>query len=160
MKMPYTLKAFNFFSDGDAWKGLVDEIELPKIKKKIEDHQGAGMVAPAPMSLGYEALEMAITLGGVEAAAIGFATGVGVASVVGRFSGAYQRDDTCAVSAVDIYVRGTATELDPGTAKQGEKNKVKLSLKLSYIRFVMDGAVLAEVDALNTSDSAIAAAIN
>lgn len=148
MQMPSTLKAFNFHNDGDSWLGLVDEIELPKIKKKTEDHQGAGMQAPAPMSLGFEALEMTATMGGAVAAAIRQGVTVGTSAVIGRFAGAYQRDDTCAVSAMDIYVRGTCTEVDLGTAKQGDKNKVKLAFKLSYIRVVFDGEVLAEVDAL------------
>lgn len=149
MQMPSTLKAFNFFNDGNSWLGEVDEIELPKIKQKIEDHQGAGMQAPAPMGLGFEAMEMTATLGGVVAAAIRQGATVGTSAVIGRFSGAYQRDDTCAVSAMDIYLRGTCSEVDPGTAKQGEKNKVKLAFKLSYIRIVFEGAVLIEIDALD-----------
>lgn len=149
MQMPSSLKAFNFFNDGNSWLGVVDEIELPKIKQKTEDHQGAGMQAPAPMGLGFEALEMTATLGGAEAAAIRQGATVGTSAVIGRFSGAYQRDDTCAVAGMDIYVRGTCTEVDLGTAKQGEKNKVKLAFKLSYIRVVYDGGVLIEIDALD-----------
>lgn len=159
MQMPHTLKAFNYFDNGNSWQGQVDEIELPKIKKKIEDHQGAGMQAPAPMQLGYEALEMSATMGGIVASAILQGTTVGVASVIGRFSGAYQRDDTCAVEPMDIYVRGTCSEVDLGTAKQGDKNKVKLAFKLSYIRVVFGGAVLAEIDALAV-ESGLAGAVS
>jgi P2 family phage contractile tail tube protein len=159
MQMPSTLKAFYFFNDGNSWLGQVDEIELPKIKKKIEDHQGAGMQAPAPMGLGYEALEMTATMGGLVAAAITQSVLMGTSAVNGRFSGAYQRDDTCAVIPVDIYVRGNCSEVDFGTAKQGDKNKVKLAFKLSYIRVVMDGAVLAEIDALAV-DAAFAGAVS
>lgn len=159
MQMPSTLKAFNFHNDGNSWLGLVDEIELPKVKKKTDDHQGAGMQAPAPISLGFEALEMSATMGGLVALAIQQAVTPGTSSVTGRFSGAYQRDDTCAVIPVDIYVRGTCTEVDLGTAKQGDKNKVKLSFKLSYIRIVMDGAVLAEIDALAV-EAAFAGAVS
>ncbi|MBW8469862.1 MAG: phage major tail tube protein [Thiobacillus sp.] len=159
MQMPSTLKAFNFFNDGNSWLGLVDEIELPKIKKKIEDHQGGGMQAPAPIGLGYEALEMSATMGGLVALAIQQGVTTGTSSVTGRFSGAYQRDDTCAVIPVDIYVRGTCSEVDLGTAKQGEKNKVKLAFRLSYVRMVMDGAVLAEIDALAV-EAAFAGAVS
>lgn len=159
MQMPSTLKAFNYFNDGNSWLGLVDEIELPKIKKKIEDHQGAGMQAPAPMSLGFEALEMSVTMAGIVADAIKQGAAVGTASVIGRFSGAYQRDDTCAVQAVDLYIRGTCSEVDLGTAKQGDKNKVKLAYKLSYMRLVVDGEVVQEIDALQV-DAALAAAVS
>lgn len=159
MQMPSTLKAFNFHNEGNSWLGLIDEIELPKIKKKIEEHQGAGMQAPAPMGLGYEGLEMSATMGGLVALAITQGVTIGTSSVTGRFSGAYQRDDTCAVIPVDIYVRGTCSEVDLGTAKQGDKNKVKLAFKLSYIRVVMDGAVLAEIDALAV-DAVFAGAVS
>jgi len=158
MQMPSTLKAFNYFNDGDSWLGIVDEIELPKIRKKIEDHQGAGMQAPAPMSMGFEAMEMTATMAGIVAAAVQQGTVCGVASVIGRFSGAYQRDDTCAVAPMDIYIRGTCSEVDLGTAKQGEKNSVKLSFKLSYLRVVYDGATLAEIDALDVH-AALASAV-
>lgn len=149
MQMPSSLKAFNFFNDGNSWLGQVDEIELPKVKQKIEDHQGAGMQAPAPMGLGFEALEMTATMGGALASAIRQGATIGTQAVIGRFAGAYQRDDTCAVSGMDIYVRGTCTEVDLGTAKQGDKNKIKLAFKLSYIRIVFEGAVLIEIDALD-----------
>ena len=117
------------------------------------------MQAPAPMQLGYEALEMSATMAGIVAAAIQQGTMVGVASVIGRFSGAYQRDDTCAVEPMDIYVRGTCSEVDLGTAKQGDKNKVKLAFKLHYIRVVFGGAVLAEIDALAV-ESGLAGAVS
>ena len=159
MQMPSTLKAFNFFNAGASWQGQVDEIELPKFKKKTEDHQGAGMMMPAPMELGYEAMEMSITMGGIVADAIKTFAITGVNSLTGRFSGAYQRDDTCAVQAVDLYVRGTYAEIDLGTAKQGDKNKVKAMVKLSYVRLVIDGDVAIEIDALTTTDAAIAGAI-
>lgn len=159
MQMPSTLKAFNFFDDGNSWAGQVDTIELPKIAKKIEDHQGAGMQAPAPMQLGYEALSMSATMPGVVAASIAKGQVVGVASVIGRFSGAYQRDDTCAVAPMDIYVRGTCSVVDLGTAQQGAKNQVKLDFRLSYIRVVYDGATLIEIDALAV-ESGLAGAVN
>lgn len=159
MQMPSTLKAFNFFNAGNSWQGQVDEIEMPKLKKKMEDHQGAGMMMPAPMELGYEAMEMGITMGGLVAEAISTYALKGVNSLTGRFSGAYQRDDTCEVQAVDIYVRGSYSEIDLGTAKQGDKNKVKATIKLSYFRMVIDGVDVLEQDALTTSDSAIAGAI-
>lgn len=159
MQMPSTLKAFNFHNDGNSWLGLVDEIELPKIKKKIEGYQGAGMQAPAPMGLGYEELEMTATMGGLVALSIQQGVTTGTSSVTGRFSGAYQRDDTCAVIAVDIYVRGTCAEVDLGTAKQGSPNKTKLAFKLSYVRVVMDGVVFAEIDALAV-EAAFAGAVS
>lgn len=159
MAVPSKLKKFNVFGDGNNWLGIVDEMELPKIKKKIEDYIGAGMQAPIPIELGYEIMEGTMTFGGIEKQVISQFASVGIAAVALRFSGAYQRDDTCAVNAVDIHMRGTYTELDPGTAKGNENNQIKISYKLSYLRIVIDGTDALEIDALKPSDPDILKAI-
>lgn len=159
MSMPSTLKRFNVFNTGANWLGLVDEIELPKIKKKTDEHRGSGMEAPAVIELGFEAMTAALTMGGqVRAQIVEFGL-VGTNAINLRFSGAYQRDDTCAVEAVDVYMRGTYTEFDPGTGKEGDKNKQKFTIALSYYKYVSDGDTLLEIDALTTSNDRLRAAI-
>lgn len=59
-----------------------------------------------------------------------------------RFVGALQRDDSEAVDALEVIVRGRHTELDPGTAKAASATAFKVKTALSYYRLELNGEVL------------------
>ncbi|RYZ82434.1 MAG: hypothetical protein EOO68_34415 [Moraxellaceae bacterium] len=66
-----------------------------------------------------------------------------------RYVGAYERQDTCTIQNVEIYVRGQAVELDPGEAELGSKSEIKMSYSLTYYRMEVDGVVEVELDFIN-----------
>ncbi|MNZ98291.1 Phage tail tube protein FII [compost metagenome] len=66
-----------------------------------------------------------------------------------RFNGAYQQDDSAAVSAVDVVVRGRHEEIDFGESKPGEDTEHKITTTCSYYKLTIDGQVLVEIDLLN-----------
>ena len=43
MALPNTLKNFNAFTDGASFMGVIEEIKLPKLSRKMEDFRGGGM---------------------------------------------------------------------------------------------------------------------
>ena len=147
MQLPHTLKRWNVFADGDSWAGQAEEIELPKLTKKTEEHRGAGMITPAPVILGYEKMELTITTGGLIPSAVKQFSKC--EDVMLRFAGAYQRDDNCDVLAGEIIVRGKFVEWEPGTAKEGDKNTPKLMMHLHYYKMMIDGETILTVDAYN-----------
>ena len=65
-----------------------------------------------------------------------------------RYAGAYQRDDTGDVQAVEIVTRGRYSEIDFGNAKVGDKSTTKSKVSLSYYKLTVDGEVLVEIDVL------------
>lgn len=151
MALPHKLKNMNLFFDGDNWQGKAEEITLPKLTRKLEAYRAGGMNGAAHVDLGLEddALGMEITLGGMEAQIY---KQWGIAEIDGvplRFAGAYQRDDTGEVTACEVVVRGRLSEIDPGSAKQGDNTQVKFSFKPTYYRLVWNGADLIEIDVIN-----------
>ncbi|MEW6166052.1 MAG: phage major tail tube protein [Pseudomonadota bacterium] len=147
--LPSKLKNFNLFNDGESYMGLVEEIKLPKLKRKMEEFRGGGMNGPAKIDLGQEAMEMELTCGGLMQ---GVLAQYGICKADGvmlRFAGAYQRDDTCAVEAVEIIVRGRHEEIDPGDAKGGEGGKFVVKSTLTYYKLSIAGQEVIEIDLLN-----------
>ena len=149
MALPRTLKHFNVFADGHSFAGECEEITLPKLTRKLEEFRAGGMNGPVDLDLGNEKLELEATYGGpmreiLRQYGITRADGVLV-----RFAGAYQRDDTGDVDAVEIVVRGRHTEIDFGNGKAGDKSPFKVKSSLSYYELIVNGEVWIEIDHVN-----------
>ena len=149
MALPRKLKNFNVFYNGDNFIGRCVEVTLPKLTRKMEDYRGGGMNGNVKADLGMEGLEIEHTYGGHERA-IYQQFGIPKADgVLMRFSGAYQRDDTAEVDAIEIVVRGRHEEIDPGSAKAGDDTELKVKSALSYYKLTVNGQVDVEIDLIN-----------
>lgn len=148
MALPRKLKNFNMFIDGNTFAGVASEVVLPKLTRKTEEFRAGGMNGPVQIDQGMNGLEMEITLGMDTQIYRGF----GDPSISGRqlrWTGAYQRDDTGEVLAVEVSARGRWTEIDPGTAKAGDDAPTKVKGALTYYKLTVAGQVEAEIDLLN-----------
>lgn len=149
MALPRKLKNFNLFNNGNNYLGQIEEVTLPKLSRKMEEWRGGGMDGPVQIDLGQENIELAWTAGGVIATAL---SQYGVTTVGGcmlRFAGAYQRDDTGDVDAVEVVVRGRHKEIDFGSAKPGDHTQHKYNTACSYYKLTINGRVMIEIDVLN-----------
>ena len=147
--LPRTLKNFNVFVDGDSWVGVAESVTLPKITKKTDSHRGAGMIGEIDLVLGYEKLECEVSYVGFDAKIYSQLAKCGVADLPIRFVAAYEQQDTCTTQGVEVYMRGTATELDAGDSKLGEKGETKMKYALTYYRLEKDGQLMVELDMVN-----------
>lgn len=57
IELPHVLKNMNLFVDGRGYAGRVDEIKLPKLTLKTEEHRAGGMDIPVELELGMDKLE-------------------------------------------------------------------------------------------------------
>ncbi|WP_439587670.1 phage major tail tube protein [Hydrogenophaga sp.] len=149
MSLPRKLKNFNLFVNGVSFAGLVPEITLPKLARKTEEYQAGGMRGPVDSALGLEKLELQWTVAGYlreMLAQWGTTTSSGVLL---RFAGALQSDDDAGITSLEVVVRGYHKEIDPGTAKPGEKTEIKVTSALSYYRLSLNGVVVIEIDMVN-----------
>ncbi|MBN3083358.1 phage major tail tube protein, partial [Pectobacterium polaris] len=73
----------------------------------------------------------------------------GIDAVLLRFSGAYQRDDTGEIAAVEVVMRGRHKEIDGGESKEGEDTETKISTQCTYYKLTIDGKEMIEIDTLN-----------
>lgn len=151
MALPRKLKFLNLFNDANNYQGVVEEITLPKLTRKLEQYRGGGMNGSAGVDLGIDdgALDAEITLGGIEAQLYKQWGIAKVGGVLLRFVGSFQRDDTGEIVAVEVVMRGRFSEFDFGNYKQGDNTQTKLSAKNTYYKLTMDGAVLLEIDVVN-----------
>lgn len=147
--LPSVLKNFNLFNDGQSYMGVAEEIKLPKLSRKMEDYRGGGMNGPVGIDLGQEKLESEFSCAGIMEQVFKQYGTTKVDGVLLRFAGAYQRDDTAAVQAVEVVMRGRYQELDMGDTKAGDKGKLSIKAWLTYYKLTIDNKVLIEIDLLN-----------
>ncbi len=146
MALPKKLKNFNLFNDGESYLGQVNEVKLPTLTRKMEDYRGGGMNGPVKIDFGQEALELEWKCGGMMRGVLnqyGVTTHNGVQL---RFAGAYQRDDTGEVDAVEVTIKGRHSEIDAGTAKAGEDTEFAVKTAASYYKLVINGETVIEID--------------
>jgi len=149
MALPRTLKHFNVFVDGVSHAGEVEEIDLPKLTRKVEEYRAGGMNGPIEVDLGGDKLEMETTYGGLMRDILKQFGTTTVDGAMLRFAGAYQVEDTGSVDAVEIVVRGRHTEIDFGKAKAGAKDPFKVKSALSYYKLTVNGEEWIEIDHVN-----------
>ncbi|MFY9328510.1 MAG: phage major tail tube protein [Georgfuchsia sp.] len=149
MALPNTLKNFNLFNDGASYMGIAEEVKLPKLSRKMDEFRGGGMNGSASIDLGQEKLEMEFTCGGIMRQIFEQYATTKINGVMLRFAGAYQRDDTAEVQAVEVVVRGRHSEIDPGDSKAGDRTKLVTKSALTYYKLSIDGDEVIEIDILN-----------
>lgn len=146
MALPRELKNFNLFADGNSLMGVAESVKLPKIAYKTEDYRGAGMPGVVELRKGLEKLELEWTLSGFDSLPYKQFKEHKLAGLGLRFTGAYQRDDTGEVQAVEIVVRGRHNSADPGDTKMGDGSKTVTKTACAYYKLTVDNQVLFEID--------------
>lgn len=150
--LPRTLKNFNVFVNTHSWSGVAEEVTIPKITKKTEDFRGAGMIGDVALVMGYEKMEGEVVYAGFDVKQYRQLGVCGTSDLPVRFVGIYERQDDCSIQNVEIYTRGVATELDPGSSKNGEKTETKMTYNYSYYRLEVDGVIEVELDFINGTE--------
>ena len=149
MAMPRKLKNLNLFNDGDTYIGQIVEVKLPTLTRTMEEYRGGGMNGPIKIDQGQEAIDLEWKCGGMMR---GVLEQYGVArhnAVMLRFAGAYQRDDTGQVDAIEVVVRGRHQEIDQGKAKPGDDTEFAVKTAASYYKISINGATVIEIDLQN-----------
>ena len=70
-----------------------------------------------------------------------------------RFAGAYQRDDTGEVDAVEVVVKGRHEEIDMGDQEPGEDTEHKVVTNCTYYKLTVNGVVEIEIDILGFKET-------
>ena len=140
------LKNMNLFNEGASFLGLVTEVTLVKLTRKMEGYRAGGMDGEIMIDMGQEALELEWTIGGILSDVLRQYGAVTHDALLLRFAGAYQADDTGLVIPVEIVVRGRHQEIDMGNAKPGADTEHKVKSVLSYYKLIVNGRTDIEID--------------
>ena len=149
MGLPAKLKNFAVFVDGENYMGVVPEVTLPTLTRKMDEYRGGGMNMPVDQDFGMEKMEAEIKAAGWFPDLLktwGTPTHDGVML---RFAGALQADDTGKVQACEVVLRGRFGEFDPGGAKAGDATEHTYKMSASYYKLTIDSSVVLEIDAVN-----------
>lgn len=148
MALPRKLKNFNFSVDGTSYLGETTEVTQPKLALKLEAYRSGGMQGEVDVNQGIEKLELEFKMGGHEPNLIALFGGA-ISGNLFRLQGAYQRDDTDEVDAVEIVCRGRLSEIDEGSSKAGDDTEHSYKASLTYYKKVVNGKDIVEIDMLN-----------
>lgn len=146
MGLPHKLKQFNLFQNGVLFVGMVPEVTLPKLSRKMEEYRAGGMSGPVSVDFGNEALSLEWTAGGLIGEALKQYGAHAHGAVMLRFAGAYQSDEDGSVAAVEVVVRGRYKEIDMGAAKMADDTSHKYTMACSYYKLMIDGVTVIELD--------------
>ncbi|MEI2454583.1 phage major tail tube protein [Lysobacter firmicutimachus] len=147
MALPSVLKNYHLFHNGVSFLGLATEVELPPLARNMTAYQAGGMSGPVDIDNGPDGpIEFGWKCGGFVVDVLRQYGAVRHDAVQLRFAGAYQRDDTGEVLAVEIVVRGRHKEIALGTAKIGEQTEFAVKTTCSYYRLTVNGATEIECD--------------
>lgn len=148
--LPNEIKAWNLHIDGGSFAGLATEVELPKLKRKMDSYKGGGMDLEIESDQGQEKLESGFTLREFSRAVLnkwGVINGQGVAI---RLMMAAQRADASGVTdAIEVVMRGQWNEIDMGNLKGGDAAEMKVKMSLQYYRYIENGVDVIEIDGPN-----------
>ncbi|UQY87963.1 phage major tail tube protein [Stenotrophomonas rhizophila] len=146
MSMPSKLKNLNLFNDGESYLGQVTEFKLPTLTRKMEEYRAGGMLGPIDVDLGQEKIEAEWKCGGMMLQVLRQYGAIRHNAVQLRFAGAYQSEDSEAVDAVEIVLRGRHSEVDAGTGKVGDDTEFSVKTSVSYYKLSINGRTEIEID--------------
>lgn len=145
MSIPDILKNFSVFINGRGYAGLVDEVELPEIKFKMEEHRAGGMDVPYEIEMGQEVMTSKLTFATYPADIIrALNEGVRV-----QLRGALVNDATRATTAITVELGARPKMFGAGSWKAGDKAQGEIELTVDYYRWNQGGADLFEIDTIN-----------
>ena len=148
IELPRVLKNMNLFVDGRGYAGRVDEIQLPKLTLKTEEHRAGGMDLPVELDLGMEKLEAQLTISDFDPELFKIFGLLDVSEAQLTLRGAIQAQGQTAQPVV-VHLRGGWKELDPGTWKPGDKSTLTVMVAARYYKLVINEEELVEIDAVN-----------
>jgi P2 family phage contractile tail tube protein len=149
MAQPRHLKNFGLTVDGIGFLGVAEKIKLPDLKRKMEAYRAAGMNGSVKADLGQEEMTAEHEYVGVVSELFKTWATSKIDGVMLRFNGAVQTEDTGAVTAVEIIMRGRHEEITMPEAEGGKKGMTKIKTALTYYKYIENGQTLIEIDLLN-----------
>tara|TARA_B100001564_G_scaffold285965_1_gene248976 strand:- start:399 stop:899 length:501 start_codon:yes stop_codon:yes gene_type:complete len=143
--IPKILKNFSAFVDNKGFAGKVDEIVLPKLTIKTEEHRAGGMDLPIEVDLGMEKLECELTFAEYDPSLFKLFGLIDGQAIKMTLRGAIQADGEA--EPVVINLEGSFRELDAGTWKAGDKATLKCMVAVRNYKLSINSEELIEINA-------------
>jgi len=148
IELPRVLKNMNLFVDGRGYAGRVDEIQLPKLTLKTEEHRAGGMDMPVEIELGMDKLEAQLTISDFEPEVFKLFGLLDFAPSQITLRGAIAAQGSEAKPVI-VHLRGGCKEIEASNWKPGDKSTLTVMVAASYYKLTIADEELIEIDAVN-----------
>lgn len=146
--LPRTLKNFNLFVNGVGYAGKVDEVTLPVLKVKTEEHRAGGMDAGVELDMGMEKLEGKFVLSDYDPSVAKLLGGLSADTPI-NFRGAIQAQGEPTAQAVVVKMTGFIKSRDNGSNKTGDKSSTTFEFAARSYQETINGEVVVDIDVVN-----------
>ncbi|MBF0481268.1 MAG: phage major tail tube protein [Desulfovibrionaceae bacterium] len=141
----------NVYLNGASLLGRAEEVDLPDIKNTMADHKALGMVGKLELPNGIDKLEASFKWNAFYRDVAILAANP-FRSVAVQVRGSLETWDgsgrTAQVPAV-VFMTGTFKEFGAGKHKQHENAEYPNKMAVTYIKCVVNGEVIYEIDVMN-----------
>lgn len=147
VSMPKIIKNFNLFVDGYSYAGTCDEVRLPDMRLKVDEHRGAAMDVPVPIDVGMEKMDLGFTMADHQPDVFR-QFGLRNQNAVQITFRAAMVDDTTVTPYV-VVAHGMYQEIKLGTVRNGDRNRLEAMIGLRYFSLTIGTELLIEIDSDN-----------
>ena len=144
IELPHVLKNMNLFVDGRGYAGRVDEIKLPKLTLKTEEHRAGGMDIPVELELGMDKLEAELTISDFDPEVFKLFGLLDSTRTQITLRGAIQAQGTVARPVI-VNLAGGCKEIEASAWKPGDKSTLTLQVAAHYYKLTIADEELVEI---------------
>lgn len=148
--LPKVIKDAILSVDGIGYAGRVEDIEWPKLARKMEEYRAGGMHGPVDIDLGGEKLEMSFEASEQDAELIRL---YGVCSIGGvrfRINASAESDSPgCDSDGLEVVATGRFNEIELGNYKGGDLQTTKYAVSLATFKYARNGETIIDIDYAN-----------
>jgi len=140
----------NVYVDGTSRLGLAEEITLPEIKSIMSEHKAVGMKGQIELPAGIEKMEAKIKWNSYDTSVMAkAATPTTLVQLQCRSSmERYEAGGKTGEVPVVVHFSGYFKNLQLGSFKANEQVDLTTDLTVQYVKLVIDGDTVVEVDVL------------
>ena len=144
--LPKIIKDAILSVEGQGYAGIIDNVEWPKVARKAEEYRAGGMLGPAMLALGQDAMALALQASEQTSEMIAAYGACGLAGVKFRINASAESEMNCDGHGIEAVMTGRMKEIDFGSSKPGELQKTKYTVSLATFKYSIDGRTLFDID--------------
>lgn len=148
--LPKIIKDAILSVEGTAFAGRIENIEWPKLARKMEEWRGGGMMGAVEVDLGAEKMEMSFEMPEQDAELLKQFGATSVGAIRFRINASAENDSPDNSSdAIEVIATGRIKEIELGQYKGGDLQQSKYAVALATFKYSNNGSDILDIDHLN-----------
>lgn len=139
----------NVFIDGDEFIGRANEVTLPNVNIAMSDHQPLGYFGTVRLFNGIENMELSVTWSSIVPEVLKRGPHQSLNLTIRAAQHQYAQGVLSEAQPVVVFARGRVLGKELGTITGNDGGSRTTTFVLDYLRVLVDGEELYEVDILN-----------